>query len=227
MPLNDYYSSGNYYNDRLNNLLHLVREGKRSGIKFDDVARASLWSVEDWDAFNKELRLIQTQQLPGDTIDKKLDRRFNDHRDVRFEKGESFEPLAITPVKYDMVTLLGMNHLAKLGVGKLLPAFSHYAAGTGTTPEHLSDSRLVAEIQPRISVISDGYREDIGAGMRFLGRFPTTTRTAMITEGAVFNADAGGVPLFRTVFTVDDYINHRQYNTFFSLSQTVTMISVT
>lgn len=169
---------------------------------------------------------MRAHELAGDSIDSKIMKRWNDHRNVRFENGHLFEPIAITPPKDDMVTLLGMNHLAKLGTGQILPAFAYYAAGTGTTAEHLSDTKLVAQVA-RVNVITEGYREDVGSAMRFLGRFSTTIRNAIITEGAVFNAPEGGVPLFRTVFTTEDYINHRQYNTFFSLSQTVSMISVT
>jgi len=213
-------------NSTYNNDITQRHRQRASDIHFQDVAIGALWRVEDGPNVDEEIRLIRANELPSDTFDKKLERKLNDHKNVKFENGEEFDPEAVTPPKDDMTTLLGMNHLAKLGTGQLLPTFAWYGAGTGTTPEALTDVKLVAEILPRVSCISSGYRQDEGAGMRFLGRFSTTVRSAIITEGAVFTAEQGGIPLFRSVFTTEDYINHKQYETFFSLSQLVRMISV-
>lgn len=195
-------------------------------IGLQDVSINALWSKEDNRDVSDEFYEIREHYLNPDSFEKKLDRKFNDQT-VHFERsGRLFDPLVVTDKKYDLVTLSGMSAITEWLTGKRTESFTHYASGTGTSEESASDIRLEHE-HYRVSLITDGYAEPSGAAAKFAGKFPYTAPTATISEGGVFSRQVGGTMLFRTVFPTNERISHTQYSTFFTLTQSISMISIT
>jgi len=195
-----------------------------------DYATNALWSPEDEKDVDEELEYIRSKIHAGESIPEsfqdKLERKFNDQT-VHFDKsGKLFDPLKVTPKKYDLVTLSGMGAITELLCNRRTKGFTHYRSGTGTAIESSSDTKLQFE-HFTVSMITDGFAEPAGSSAKFLGKFPISAPTATITEAGVFDAVVGGTMLFRTVFNTDQQIPHTQFQTFFSLSQTVSMISIT
>ena len=222
-----------------NNTSRLSRKKRNDPIPSQDRERLSkgstglqdycinaLWSKEDDRDVDEEIWAVKMGHISPDTFDEKLERRYNDQT-VRFHKsGHSFEPLYVTPKKYDLVTLSGCGRITELMTGKSTRAFSHYADGTGTAPESPSDIRLQAE-HFRVSMIVDGFAEPSGSSAKFAGKMPYTAPTATISEAGVFDSAVNGIMLFRTVFPPEQRINHTQFSTFYTVSQTVSLISIT
>ena len=197
-----------------------------SSLSLTDYCINALWSKEDDQDISDEFSKVREQQLKPESFQDKLERRYNDQT-VHFEKsGKLFEPLHVTPRKYDLVTLAGMGAITELITGRRSTPFTHYADGTGTTTEAASDTKLQNE-HFRVSMVTDGFAQPSGASARFAGKFPFTAPTATITEGGVFDALVGGTMLFRTVFPSNEVIVHTQYSTVYTLTQTVSMISIT
>jgi hypothetical protein len=67
-----------------------------------------------------------------------------------------FDPVIVTPRKYDMITFTGMIRIAQLVTGRSSQYFTFFASGTGVSEEKLSDSRLQAE-NFRVSMVSDCF----------------------------------------------------------------------
>lgn len=203
---------------------------QESTLGIRDVAINALWSPEDEKDVDEELEYIRSKIDVGESIplsfQDKLERKFNDQT-VHFEKsGKEFDPLKVSPKKYDLVTLSGMGAITELLTGRRTKAFTHYRSGTGTAIESASDTKLQFE-HFTVSMITDGFAEPAGSSAKFLGKFPISAPTATVSEAAVFDGVVGGTMLFRTVFNTDQQITHVQFQTFFSLSQTVSMISIT
>jgi hypothetical protein len=184
----------------------------------------ALWSKEDDRDVTDEFQHIRDGLIPPN-FDEKLERKYNDQT-VHFQNGHLFDPLEVTDKKYDLVTLSGQGRITELMTGKSNRAFTHYADGTGTSAESASDIRLQAE-HFRVSMLIDGFAEPAGSSAKFAGKMPYTAPTAVISEAGVFDSSIGGVMLFRTVFPVEQRINHTQFTTFYTVSQTVSLISIT
>lgn len=186
----------------------------------------ALWDKRDEQAVADEFSRIREGCVPPDTFEKKLERSLQDQT-AHFEDGTTlFEPILVTPPKHDLVTLGGMGAITELLTGKRTQPFTHYAGGTGTKAESPSDTKLQNE-HFRVSMLSDGYAEPAGSSVKFAGKFPVSAPTGIISEGGVFDAFVGGVMLFRTVFPDEQVVEHTQYRTFFTLSQTISLISIT
>jgi hypothetical protein len=196
-----------------------------SNLGLSDVGRNALWSKSDDLDVTIEFHKIRQGILGPESFEEKLERSYND-QSVHFDSGRLFEPLKITDRKYDLVTLSGMSAITSWLAGNRTATFTHYAGGTGSKEEDASDTRLQNE-HYRVSMITDGYSEQSGAAVKFAGKFPFIAPTATVTEGGVFDKAIRGVMLFRTVFPPEQQIPHTQYQTFYTLTQTISMVSIT
>ena len=195
--------------DKLLGKLGYQRKAAASGgIKYEDYCINALWNTEDEHLFENLFYLIQAGRLNPDEFEHRLERAYNDQT-VRFEDGRVFDPVIVTPRKYDMITFTGVIRIAQLVTGRSSQYFTFFASGTGVSEEKLSDSRLQAE-NFRVSMVSDGFAEPAGIVMKFAGKFPYTVPTATITEGGVFDLGTlnEGAMLFRTVYPVESRIPH-------------------
>lgn len=202
----------------------------------EDFAQNAMWNPEDTNDIDDEIWQVKMAApdrenggvMTGSTWFDKLMRCYNDHRNVIFNRsGRPFEPVYVTPRKYDMVTNDGIHLLCQLGTGEVQGRyFNSYAVGTGNSIELPNDDRLESEIGSRIDLRIDGFAVATGDAMVFQGFFPVLFQTADIYETAVFNQAAGGIPLFRTVFDEDTKIPHVSEQTSFTPAQTVRLIQL-
>jgi hypothetical protein len=193
---------------------------------FRDVCQNALWNKGDDRDVTDELMEVREHYIKPDTFMDKLERRFNDQT-CHFERsGHLFEPVIVTPKKYDMVTLSGMSAISEMITNRRTLGFTWYKSGVGTKQESASDTKLQQE-HHTLQVTRDGFAEPAGSSAKFAGKFPYTAFSATISEAGITDAAIGGVLLFRTVFPPEQRIPHVQYETFFTLSQTVSMISIT
>jgi hypothetical protein len=201
------------------------KNGTRVGLS--DVGVNATWDPNDGKLIDKEFELIRRQLIPPNFQDKL--NRARDDQTVHFETGKLFEPIYVTKEKWDMVTLGGMNRMGMLAVGRSNRWFDIMAVGTGDADESAQDKKLEAE-HARVSMVTDGFSEAPGANMRFGGKFSTTLASATIYEQGVFapSNQPGGEPvmLYRTRFDEDNKIVHKQFQTDFTPTQTVSMISI-
>jgi hypothetical protein len=202
----------------------LLPKGMNHG--FQDICQNALWSRGDDRDVSDELMEVREHYIKPDTFMNKLERRFNDQT-CHFERsGHLFEPVTVTPKKYDMVVLTGMSAISEMITNRRTRGFTYYRSGVGTKQESASDTALQQE-HHTLQVTTDGFAEPAGSSAKFAGKFPYTAFSATISEAGLFDQAIGGVMLFRTVFPSEQRIVHEQYNTFFTLSQTVSMISIT
>jgi hypothetical protein len=202
--------------------------GGGEGVKYEDYAITAFWNAGDDERRVENLfTLIQDGRLGPADFENRLERAYNDQT-VRFEDGRLFEPVIVTPRKYDMITFTGMIRIAQLVTGRSSQYFTFFASGTGVSEEKLSDIRLQAE-NFRVSMISDGFAEPAGIVMKFAGKFPSTVPTATITEGGVFDLGTvnAGTMLFRTVYPQEARLPHVQFRSFYTLSQAIHQVSIT
>jgi len=193
---------------------------------FQDVCQNALWNKGDDRDVSDELMEVREQYHSPDIFINKLERKYNDQT-VHFERsGHLFDPVIVTPRKYDMVVLSGMSAISEMITNRRTRGFTFYRSGTGTKSESASDTKLQAE-HHTLAVTTDGFAQPAGSSAQFAGKFPYTAFTATISEAGMFDQAVAGVMLFRTVFPIEQRIPHRQYETFFTLSQTVSMISIT
>src|SRR5215218_626164 len=122
---------------------HRKENGRRGGIKYEDYCINALWNTEDERRIENLFYLIQAGRLEPDEFERRLERAYNDQT-VRFEDGRLFDPVIVTPRKYDMITFTGMIRIAQLVTGRSSQYFTFFASGTGVSEEKLSDSRLQA-----------------------------------------------------------------------------------
>lgn len=193
---------------------------------FQDVCQNALWSKEDDQEVATEMYEVRENYITAETFNQKLERRFNDQTARFGRSGKLFDPLIVTPKKYDMVTLSGMSAISEMITNRRTRGFTYYRSGVGTRAESASDTKLQAE-HYSLQMTTDGFAQPAGSSAQFAGKFPYTAFSATISEAGVFDQAIGGVMLFRTVFPVEQRIPHTQYETFFTLSQTVSMISIT
>ena|SRR5688500_15086900 len=231
------------FSNSLGRPLHITRK-KSESLKYDDIAIAALWDISDSQRMDRELYRVRQGILHPDTFEHKLLRYYNDQTvyfdsentrlfepleltDPYDNETTTFNPIAQTDPKHDLVTNSGLVAIAQLVTGKRTNYFTFFAAGTGTAIERPSDVRLSAETL-RVSMPSTGYVDAVGTTMKFAAKFPPFMNTATITEGAVFDLcnPNSGVMLFRTVYSQGAKVEHIQNRTFFSLLQTINQISV-
>jgi hypothetical protein len=192
-----------------------------NNIGFEDIGFAVLWDARDEKQTDRILHKIRTGELPADTLENKLYRYYNDQT-------VDIEPIEMTDPKGDLTVNSGLIRIAQLVTGKSNATFNSYASGTGIAAERASDVRLSSE-NWRVSMISSGYVESVGTVMKFAGKFPTTTPSATITEGGVFDTGAAnsGTMLFRTLYPSSAIFSHQQGKTYYSLLQSINQVSVT
>lgn len=104
-------------------------------------------------------------------------------------------------VKNTVVTV-GKQHVANLLAAGGDASMSHMAIGTGTTAVDLTDTALETELDR--NALSD---KDQGTGAEankviYGATWLAGDGTGAITEAGLFNSDAGGIMLARTVFSV-------------------------
>lgn len=210
--------------DRILGKLGLMR--KLPGVVYLDSCLNALWDKTDEKRVDHEIFLIGDRRIPVN-FDERLERVWNDQT-ARFDDGRLFEPLVVTPRKYDMVVNPGLIRIAQLVTGKSSQYFTYFASGTGTAEERISDNRLSAE-NYRVSMISDGFAEPVGTAMKFAGKFPNVVPTATITEGGVmdFGEIGKGTMLFRTLYPQESRLPHVQYRSFYTLTQTISQVPIT
>jgi hypothetical protein len=206
----------------------LLRKKPNGGIKYEDYAITALWNAGDDERRVENLfTLIQAGRLEPGEFELRLERAYNDQT-VRFEDGRLFDPVIVSPRKYEMITFTGMIRISQLVTGRFSQYFTFFASGTGVAEEKLSDSRLQAENAP-VSMVSDGFAEPAGIVMKFAGKFPNTVPTATITEGGVFDLGTlnEGTLLFRTVYPIEARLPHVQFRSFYTLTQAIHQVSIT
>lgn len=203
----------------------------------EDFAQNAMWNPEDERDIIDEIWEVKMRRpnketgdgsmVTGNTWFDKLDRCYNDHRNVVFNRsGRPFQPTWVSPLKYDMVTNDGIHFMCQLGTGEIQGRyFNTYAVGTGNSMELPNDTKLESEIG-RVNLATDGFAQAQGDSMVFQGFFPALFPTADIYETAVFNQAVGGIPLFRTVFDEETKIPHVSEQGTFTPSQTVRMIQL-
>jgi hexokinase len=76
-------------------------------------------------------------------------------------------------------------------------------------------------------MITESFVEPVGSSMKFAGKLPHTAPMVIISEAGVFDSAIGGTMFFKTIFPTEQRISHIQFQTLFTLSQTVSMISIT
>jgi hypothetical protein len=79
----------------------------------------------------------------------------------------------------------------------------------------------------RVSLNTDGFAEPAGSSMNFAGKMPYTAPTVIMSEAGVFDSAIGSIRFFRTGFPSEQRSSHTQFQTFFTVSQTASMISIT
>jgi hypothetical protein len=201
-----------------------LRRHKKAKLGIEDVARNAVWDKNDGPALDKEFKQIRAGKIAPDFQDK-LARAFNDQT-VRWDStGRLMEPFHVTDEKRDLVTLGGMFLMGQLLCGKTTRFLTHYAGGTGVKAESRADTRLVQE-HARVSMLTDGFAEPQGSSMKLGGKFSPTVASATIYEGGSFNQASGGTMYHRTAFTEKNRIVHTANQTNFTLSQTISFISI-
>jgi hypothetical protein len=197
----------------------------RSG--YLDVGFATLWSSSDEADFDYELNKLNSDKNIL-SFEEKLERRRNDQT-ARFEKsGHVIDPLVMTDKKEDLVVNSGLVRIAQLITGASTAYFTFFASGTGVATERPSDFRLASE-NHRVSMTTSGFVGAVGTAMKFVGKFPSSLPSALITEGGAFDIGTPnfGTMLFRTLYPEGSRIEHIAGKTFYSLMQTINQVSVT
>lgn len=192
-----------------------------------DVGFATLWSSNDEADFDYELKKVKSEK-DALSFEEKLERYRNDQTS-RFEKsGHIIDPLVMTDKKEDLVVNSGLVRIAQLVTGKSTAYFTFFASGTGVATERPSDFRLASE-NHRVSMFTSGFVEAVGTAMKFVGKFPSSLPSALITEGGAFDIGTPhfGTMFFRTLYPEGSRIEHIAGKTFYSLMQTVNQVSVT
>ena len=214
-----------------NALTHYSKKTNNTGVVvFDDLAISTLWDKTDEARFDKELAGIRAGKIPADSFEQKLMRYYNDQTVHYFyeEPTHRFEPLDMSEPKHDLVVNSGLVRIAQLVTGRSTAYFTFFASGTGVATERPSDFRLAAE-NHRVSMFTSGFVEAVGTAMKFVGKFPSSLPSALITEGGAFDIGTPtfGTMLFRTLYPEGSRIEHIAGKTFYSLMQTINQVSVT
>jgi hypothetical protein len=201
-----------------------LRRHRKAKLGIEDIARNAVWDKTDGPALDKEFKQIRSGKIAPDFQDK-LARKYNDQT-ARFEStGKIMEPVHVTDEEYDLVTLGGMFLQGQLLCGKTTNFLKYYAAGTGVKGESRADTTLVQE-HARVSMLTDGFAEPQGSSMKLGGKFSPTIASATIYEGGSFTQAVGGTMYHRTAFTEKNRVVHTQNQTNFTLSQTISFISI-
>lgn len=194
-----------------------------SKIKADDICYGALWDKENTDYLKKmflEVRMGNPQV--AFEFDDLLEKSYNDHKILYDSKNRLFQPKQVEK-KLDFVTIFGLTRLAALGTGQEKAIFTYYASGTGTSRESRNDQGLDVE-HARVSLISSGYQTSAGPTMKYAGFFTTGIASAVITEGGVTDDVEGGTFFFRSV--LPRAMTHVQFDTVYTLTQTILLVSV-
>lgn len=100
----------------------------------------------------------------------------------------------------NLVTSVGLQHIAALLSSAGASGMTHMAVGSGSTSAALGDTTLGAELA-RVALSS--RLQLVGADAnkcQYVASFPAGTATGNLTEAGIFNNSSGGVILSRTVF---------------------------
>lgn len=204
---------------------------------YEDTAISTLWDKTDEARLDRELAKIRAAHDPitgenplASSFEEKLMRYYNDQTVHYFyeEPTHRFEPLEMSDPKKDLVVNSGLVRIAQLVTGRSTAYFTFFASGTGVAVERPSDFRLAAE-NHRVSMTTSGFVEAVGTAMKFVGKFPSSLPSALITEGGAFDIGTPtfGTMLFRTLYPEGSRIEHIAGKTFYSLMQTINQVSVT
>lgn len=182
-----------------------------------DFGYGAVWDKAD-EAY---VRALIKQRNPA-VFEDRLKKVWDDHKAIKDDKyGRLFEPLQVT-YKEDLVVDVGLQRIADLCVGVSTTSFTHFVSGTGATAE--GSGRTIADVteSTRVSLLTSGDRFRTGTSMKFVGFFPSTSPTAVITQGAVADSatPSAGTILFYTKYSAS--ISHTSGTTFYTLSQTIT-----
>lgn len=100
----------------------------------------------------------------------------------------------------NLVVTLGKYRIASRLTSNTSNVMSHMSIGSGTTPAAPGDTALGAQLA-RVALSVQGGTPSNNT-VTYSAAFPAGTGTGAITEAGVFDADANGVMLCRTVFSV-------------------------
>lgn len=100
--------------------------------------------------------------------------------------------------KSNLVVTTGKQFITSRLVSNTSLPMNHMAIGHGTNPATLGDAQLSSESgNGRVSIATPTIS---GSTLTFTGIFPGTYGEGAITEAGIFNSNAGGTMLCRTVF---------------------------
>lgn len=207
------------------NQKQLWTQGEPIMARLEDHGIATCWDVKDGERILKTIRKISLAKEKKDhmtalklglMLDRNFERLSNDQT-ATDDDGYTLEPYDVGSSD-DLVTNGGLARVAALATGDSDKFFSHFASGTGTKGENRADRELDEE-NARVPFGQLGYQLGAGTSMKFVGFFPTTTESALITEGAVFDNEEEGQMLFRTKYNTT--LTHIKHETVYALSQSI------
>jgi len=159
----------------------------------------SSWILETW---NKN-------QYPELTNDKHLLSKLNKlHQELpKKSEGPDTQQLILGKSKFiaqrkgnNILTLLGMNEMAKRATGETSTINSHHRIGIGTTTENTADTELELEE----GSLTIGSADVINQTERYATAFADTDVTSPlpinITEAGIFTAETLGILIMRITF---------------------------
>jgi hypothetical protein len=152
----------------------------------------------------------------------RLERAWNDHKQIVDENNNGFEPLEVTKATNRCVND-GLVRIAELVTGTTSALWTHLAVGSGSNQVSMSDSYLQTEID-RVALGTDGFQSAAGSVMRYGGFFSPSVASAQVSEAAVFDDVTSGVMFFRTVYPTP--ITHTVNSDLFTVAHSIYQVSV-